>query len=703
MISVRNTTALEESFDDSEDLSEFSPIAWVTDAKSLLKLRPDLKEHFQFENPGGERRKGSHFVAFERERDIRRLIRELQGQGDIKIVPPEKLLFAGVDEVVMQACPVDYWRKQISQERLAIQDFAEMAEDALEATYKGYDKVKANLEIQSLKERTGLRDYTLEKEYLEPIRQKLERLYKGDKTTEKGGKKSLLLERYQAAKEVLGDRLRWNELKMAPELDGKPLDFDTIQITLAEETGLDFPEAHVRSVLLRLAMEHSYDPVKDYLEQVYSQHKDDLLTDNLSEILLGTTDPLYNTYLFRHLIGSVARRYQPGCKMDTMLVLKGDQGIRKSSFLQTLYGSEFFDSTPADAGNGKDELLRQHTHWCNEQGELDGITSKKDAARMKAELSNPKDTFRPPYGRNTKEYPRRFVNVGTTNADSFLVDSTGDRRFWVIDLGSQMIDLSKVRELRDKIWATAVAAYKNGEQWWLTQQEQAQSSLANEAYAVADTWEDYILAFLDQELKKGVLYTTVAWCLADSKLSIEPSRQTKADQNRCADLLRRAGWYKKPKKVAGIKINAWFPPHDGKVPTPPGGNRGVGTAETASQQELQPEVSEVPTPNQEKSKSNDEYSSSEIKNISIGVGTSSKKAANRCSADDSAVPTPSVPTPPLGWWVRIPSEGNKLAQVKAHTPAGAHVKGEEFICGVYPDAVPLTKEEMLKKGLSWTS
>ncbi len=448
MIQALNSIGTDTSSEKKSDrTSSDIPQLWV-DSTDYLE---DLSKHFQLKQPDSEPEQGYHIIALKKERDIRKVARKLQVlPEEVRILPCEQLMFSA-DTIATRGTPLDLWWNMIEGKPLPIPHFVEMAKDIYTAQYKGeIGKVAANLEVQSLKSRTGLREYTLEKEYLEPIRQELERLYKSNNSSNGTSKKSLLLERYQAAKDALGDRLKWNELKMAPELDGKQLDFDTIQITLAEKTGLDFPEAHVRSVLLRLATERSYDPVKDYLEQVYSSHQDDLLSlDNLGEILLGTTDPLYNTYLFRHLIGSVARRYQPGCKLDTLLVLKGKQGIKKSTFFQTLYGGDWFDSTPADTGSGKDELMRQHTHWCNELGELDGITSKKDAARMKAELSNPKDTFRPPYGRNTKEYPRRFVNVGTTNSDSFLVDSTGDRRFWVIDLGSRMIDLGKVRELRD--------------------------------------------------------------------------------------------------------------------------------------------------------------------------------------------------------------------------------------------------------------
>jgi predicted P-loop ATPase len=56
------------------------------------------------------------------------------------------------------------------------------------------------------------------------------------------------------------------------------------------------------------------------------------------------------------------------------------------------------------------------------------------AGQVKAFLSSQStDTFRVPYGKATEDFPRRCIIVGSTNRDSgFLVDDTGNRRFWVI-------------------------------------------------------------------------------------------------------------------------------------------------------------------------------------------------------------------------------------------------------------------------------
>ena len=53
--------------------------------------------------------------------------------------------------------------------------------------------------------------------------------------------------------------------------------------------------------------------------------------------------------------------------------------------------------------------------------------------------------------------------VASVNGDEFLRDHTGDRRFWVIDLGRHVIDTQKLSLDRDRIWKAAIAQYRAGD------------------------------------------------------------------------------------------------------------------------------------------------------------------------------------------------------------------------------------------------
>ena len=98
-----------------------------------------------------------------------------------------------------------------------------------------------------------------------------------------------------------------------------------------------------------------------------------------------------------------------------------------------------------------------------EMAELAGIRSAIDE-KIKAYISNRTDVYREPYARASVGVPRQQVFIGTTNADSYLNDPTGNRRFWPVKVGT--IDLDALTRDRDQLWAEAVARFDAGEAWW---------------------------------------------------------------------------------------------------------------------------------------------------------------------------------------------------------------------------------------------
>ena len=72
--------------------------------------------------------------------------------------------------------------------------------------------------------------------------------------------------------------------------------------------------------------------------------------------------------------------------------------------------------------------------------------------------------------------------VASVNGDEFLKDQTGDRRFWVVDLGRHVIDTHKLSHDRDRIWKAAIAQYRAGRRPCLQPAEQALSDQRNQAF-----------------------------------------------------------------------------------------------------------------------------------------------------------------------------------------------------------------------------
>ena len=144
-------------------------------------------------------------------------------------------------------------------------------------------------------------------------------------------------------------------------------------------------------------------------------------------------------------------------KDDTALILKGPQGIGKSSYLKYLSSREWFCDNVYDFTN-KDERIKAHKFWFLEWQELETILGRRQTSLVKSILSTEVDQLRKPYGRTDEKMVRHFSIWGTTNQKEFLPDNTGNRRFWVVDV-DQNIDLEYTLVNRNKLWGAVTVSY----------------------------------------------------------------------------------------------------------------------------------------------------------------------------------------------------------------------------------------------------
>jgi predicted P-loop ATPase len=192
------------------------------------------------------------------------------------------------------------------------------------------------------------------------------------------------------------------------------------------------------------------------------------------------------------LVSAIARAMQPGCKVDTMLILEGRQGIGKSRALATLAGPRFFSDAAIDFGT-KDACQTIQGVWICELAELDAIL-RRDPAVVKAFLSRAIDRFRDPYGRTPENVPRGVVFAGTVNHGAYLRDTTGNRRYWIVRC-EQPLDIEGLAAARDQLWAEALHLYRSGETWHLDSTNERSMADVTDARVEADPWEALLAAW----------------------------------------------------------------------------------------------------------------------------------------------------------------------------------------------------------------
>jgi predicted P-loop ATPase len=221
-----------------------------------------------------------------------------------------------------------------------------------------------------------------------------------------------------------------------------------------------------------MVAEHSpFDPLREYLEGLTWDGAPRV--EEFASIYLGVEkgNGYARTVSLRWLVSSVARALSPGVKVDTMPILEGPQGKRKSAAVQALYGKEFYTDGLSAIGS-KDALMEQQGVWGIEVAEMHRF-GVAETNHVKQFLTTQVDRFRPPYGRSVIEAPRRAVMVGTINPEGngYLRDATGNRRFWPLACGA--IDKDAIERDRDQIWAEAVKLYRDGVEWWVQEDELA--------------------------------------------------------------------------------------------------------------------------------------------------------------------------------------------------------------------------------------
>lgn len=211
------------------------------------------------------------------------------------------------------------------------------------------------------------------------------------------------------------------------------------------------PKQMVTDAIVKIAKVNEIDSAKDFITSLVWDQKPRL--DSWLSLTFGTPNNIYHQKVGSNWVkGMIKRLVDPGAKFDYVLVLEGEQGVKKSTSLAIL-GGDWHTETVMST-ESKDFFMQFAGKAIVEFSEGETM-SRTEVKRMKAIITMQNDRYRLPYGKSTQDFPRRCVFAMTTNQTEYLKDETGNRRWLPVTVSLPEANVEWLKENRDQLFAEA--------------------------------------------------------------------------------------------------------------------------------------------------------------------------------------------------------------------------------------------------------
>lgn len=313
-----------------------------------------------------------------------------------------------------------------------------------------------------------------------------------------------------------------------------------------------FPKNLTEMAVVNEAHSHTYNPVKDYLEDCYEKwDKKPRISDFLPTFLGVEKSDITTLQTRLFLVGAITKVFNPESKFDYVFDLAGGQGSGKTTLLKKLsngwYTDQFSDF------RDKDSYVNMLRAWIVNDDEMTA-TARSSFEDLKKFASAEKLEFRKAYGRNTTNVYKNFVLARTTNQVQYLKDKTGSRRFLanLVDKSKQIFhpveDLNQ-KEV-DQVWGEAMNLFRGGFKLGLTREQEAALEKHREQFVYIEPFEEQIDKFLENTDIKFITSFDIADQALDVKnLATNPKLAKKIKYV----MDNKGGWEYKRKTIEGKK------------------------------------------------------------------------------------------------------------------------------------------------------
>lgn len=325
--------------------------------------------------------------------------------------------------------------------------------------------------------------------------------------------------------------------------------------------------AQVAEAIEAVARRHRVHPVRVYLNATIWDGIERIPT-LFSAYFGAEVNDYHQDVALSFMLSAAARIFDPGCKVDQMLVLEGPQGAGKTRGVRALFGGDDWyvdcQRSPAEKDFYQDIVGK----WAAEIGEMTSF-SKADYNKVKQTITAQADVYRPSYGRYSRTFKRQCVFIGTVNNDAWQRDPTGGRRYLPVRVGAVNVDA--LLAVRDQLWSETVVRYRRGEPWWCTP---ARAGDEQDQRFQDDSWTEPILHWLlGKEDARN--YENLRLCARDKHghvtectvtelllhaVHVDLARHDLNGQTRAGVIMSRLGWKKYRPIRLGSRQWCWYAP-----------------------------------------------------------------------------------------------------------------------------------------------
>ena len=308
---------------------------------------------------------------------------------------------------------------------------------------------------------------------------------------------------------IYGITIRYNEMAKKHEIGIPGRDFssdNSDNASLAELTSIcrrnAMPVNDVADFAMFIAEQNRYHPFRDYVTSKAWDKQDRIgqLCDTLKveDRFVEHRNKMVRTWLISAICAAFSM--DPEHSFHGVLVLQGLQDAGKTTWTKSLIPQK---DVPGGVRTGahlvpsnKDSVMGSVSHTIVELGELDGNYRKVDINEIKGWLTMPSDQLRLPFAKRDSLFKRRTVFTATVNEKKFLVDQTGNRRWWTVPV----TDVNSYHSVdMQQLWAQVLELWRSGERWYLTREENQALARINAEFEVQNPYVELLETYFDFE------------------------------------------------------------------------------------------------------------------------------------------------------------------------------------------------------------